>query len=98
MGELRHTVAVVFEQQRPVAGVNSRRRGLWLDNVGIGVRLYKRHCGGCGGSYGAIGDVVELEVFRTFAGINFATSLACANAARAASELCLASFHRTLRQ
>jgi len=38
------TVAVVLEQQRPVAGVDSRRRSLWLDGVRVGVGLHESHC------------------------------------------------------
>jgi hypothetical protein len=44
------------------------------------------------GSYGAIDDVGELEVFRTFAGINFATVLAHANGTRALAHS-LGPFH-----
>jgi hypothetical protein len=77
MEKLLHTVAVVLQQQGPVAGINSRRCRLGLDDIGVRVRLYERHCYGCGvSSYGTIDDVGELEVFRTFARINFATSLA----------------------
>jgi hypothetical protein len=39
-----HTVAVVLEQQRPIARVDGRRRGLWLDGVGVGVGLHESHC------------------------------------------------------
>jgi len=39
-----HTVGVIFEQERPVAGVNGRRGCLWLDHVRVGVRLHERHC------------------------------------------------------
>lgn len=39
-----HTVAVVLKKERPVAGVDGRRRGLWLDGVGVGVGLHKSHC------------------------------------------------------
>lgn len=39
-----HTVAVVLEKQRPVAGIDGRRRGLWLDGVSVGVGLHESHC------------------------------------------------------
>jgi hypothetical protein len=42
-GQLQHTVAVVFEQQRPVAGVDGWRRSRWLDRVRVGVGLHKSH-------------------------------------------------------
>lgn len=50
MAELLHTVAVVLQQQRPVASVNGRRSCRGLDYVCVGVGLYERHCYGCCGS------------------------------------------------
>jgi hypothetical protein len=41
-----HTVAVVLEQERPVAGVDGRRGGLWLNCVRVGVGLHESHCDG----------------------------------------------------
>lgn len=49
MEKLVHTLAVVLEKQRPVAGINGRRSSLWLDDIRVRVRLYERHCCGCGG-------------------------------------------------
>jgi len=46
---LLHTVAVVFEQERPAARVNGRRDRFGLDDIGVGVGLYERHCSGCRG-------------------------------------------------
>lgn len=40
--EQLHTVIVIFEQQRPVAGVNRRRRRLRLDDI-VGIRFDKSH-------------------------------------------------------
>jgi hypothetical protein len=41
-----HTIAVVLEQERPVAGVDGRRGGLWLNCVRVGVGLHESHCDG----------------------------------------------------
>ena len=41
--ELPPTVAVVLEQQRPIAGVDGRRRGRWLDHIRVGVGLHESH-------------------------------------------------------
>lgn len=41
-----HTIAVVLKKERPVARVNGRRGGLWLDCVCVGVSLHEGHCDG----------------------------------------------------
>jgi len=43
MGKLQHTVAVVFEQERPVARVDGRRSRRWLDHIRVGVGLHESH-------------------------------------------------------
>ena len=64
--ELPRTVAVIFQQQRPVAGINGRRGSFRLDDICVWVRLYERHCCDVSSSCGAIDDAGELESFRTF--------------------------------
>lgn len=61
--ELLRTLAVIFQQERPVAGINGRRGSFRLDDICVWVRLYERHCCDVSSSYGTIDDAGELENF-----------------------------------
>lgn len=65
MGKLQHTVAVVLEQQRPVAGVDGRRSRRWLDHIRVGVGLHESHGDYCVGWWCCNWRCDVLELFRS---------------------------------